>query len=212
MPYLSCPVQCLFSVAQVEKDNGVEHCISRLNAWPHLFFAFRLWLGDVYGLANHKASMQNKHQDDRVELENSAFGEQTKRNIFVRPALRNPVSHERGDGQSGRDGSAFEVFRFTALVLGQYSHSHIEPGKTGETAENEESQEDVVKGGANTQCVPSKYFDLPLLSLGSTATVTLNRARRVRPQRTKKVRKTWSRVVRIPSANAAAAGARPNEI
>ena len=60
--------------------------------------------------------------------------------------------------------------------------------------------------------VPSKYFDFPLLSLGSTATVTLNRARRVRPQRTKKVRKTWSSEVRIPSANAAAAGARPKEI
>jgi hypothetical protein len=38
--------------------------------------------------------------------------------------------------------------------------------------------------------VPSKYLDFPVLSLGSTATVTLNRARRVRPQRTKKLRKT----------------------
>lgn len=36
--------------------------------------------------------------------------------------------------------------------------------------------------------VPSKYFDLPLLSLGRTATVTLNRANRVNPHRTKKVR------------------------
>lgn len=36
--------------------------------------------------------------------------------------------------------------------------------------------------------VPSKYFDLPDLSLGSTATVTLNRAKRVNPQRTKKVK------------------------
>lgn len=60
--------------------------------------------------------------------------------------------------------------------------------------------------------VPSKNFDFPLLSFGKTATVTLNRARRVRPQRTKNVRKRWSRVVRIPSANAAAAGARPKEI
>ena len=60
--------------------------------------------------------------------------------------------------------------------------------------------------------VPSKYLDLPVLSLGSTATVTLNRASRVRPQRTKKLRKTWSSEVRIPRANAAAAGARPKEI
>ena len=60
--------------------------------------------------------------------------------------------------------------------------------------------------------VPSKYFDLPVLSLGRTATVTLNRASRVSPQRTKKASRRWSTVVRIPRANAAAAGARPNEI
>ena len=60
--------------------------------------------------------------------------------------------------------------------------------------------------------VPSKYFDLPVLSLGSTATVTLNRAKRVNPQSTKKVRSKWSAGVRAPSANAAAAGARPKEI
>jgi hypothetical protein len=60
--------------------------------------------------------------------------------------------------------------------------------------------------------VPSKYFDFPLLSLGRTATVTLNLARRVRPQRTKIVRRTWSTGVRMPSAKAQAAGARPKEI
>jgi hypothetical protein len=37
--------------------------------------------------------------------------------------------------------------------------------------------------------VPSKYFDFPVLSLGRAATVTLNLAKRVRPQRTKKVRR-----------------------
>ena len=37
--------------------------------------------------------------------------------------------------------------------------------------------------------VPSKYCDFPVLSLGKAATVTLNLARRVRPQRTKKVRR-----------------------
>ena len=37
---------------------------------------------------------------------------------------------------------------------------------------------------ANGTGVPSKYFDLPVLSLGSIDTVTLNRAKRVRPHRT----------------------------
>ena len=60
--------------------------------------------------------------------------------------------------------------------------------------------------------VPSKYLDLPDLSLGRTATVTLKRANRVKPHRTKKERNRWSRLVRIPRAKAAAAGAMPNEI
>jgi hypothetical protein len=60
--------------------------------------------------------------------------------------------------------------------------------------------------------VPSKYFDFPVASLGTAATVTLKRARRVRPQRTKKVRKRWSTGVRRPIANATTAGATPKEI
>lgn len=60
--------------------------------------------------------------------------------------------------------------------------------------------------------VPSKYFDLPVLSLGRAETVTLKRASRRSPHITKNVRNRWSRAVRIPIANAAAAGAAPNEI
>jgi hypothetical protein len=59
--------------------------------------------------------------------------------------------------------------------------------------------------------VPSKYLHFPDLSLGSMGTVTLKRARRVRPQRTKKERKRWSRGVRIPIAKATAAGDTPKD-
>jgi len=59
--------------------------------------------------------------------------------------------------------------------------------------------------------VPSKYFDFPVPSLGNMATVTLKRARRVRPQRTKKARRMWSSGVRIPRAKAAQAGDTPKE-
>ncbi|KAI4290211.1 MAG: hypothetical protein L6R35_000500, partial [Caloplaca aegaea] len=60
--------------------------------------------------------------------------------------------------------------------------------------------------------VPSKYLDLPVLSLGREETVTLKRARRVRPQRTKKARRRLSSGVRRPRAKAAEAGATPKEI
>jgi len=59
--------------------------------------------------------------------------------------------------------------------------------------------------------VPSKYFDFPDSSLGNVATVTLKRAKRGIPQRTKNVRRKWSNGDRIPIANAIAVGASPNE-
>jgi hypothetical protein len=60
--------------------------------------------------------------------------------------------------------------------------------------------------------VPSKYFALPVSSCGTLATETLKRARRVRPQSTKKVRMRESAAVLKPRAKAAAAGERPKEI
>jgi hypothetical protein len=60
--------------------------------------------------------------------------------------------------------------------------------------------------------VPSKYLDLPVASLGRCETVTLKRARRVRPERTKKVSRRVSVKERRPRAKADTAGARPNEI
>jgi hypothetical protein len=59
--------------------------------------------------------------------------------------------------------------------------------------------------------VPSKYFDFPVASLGRAWTVTLNRASRVRPHKTKKVRMRWSTGERRPMANAATAGDTPKE-
>jgi hypothetical protein len=59
--------------------------------------------------------------------------------------------------------------------------------------------------------VPSKNLALPVASLGTRAAVTLKRARRVRPQRTKKARRRWSTGVRSPREKAAAAGETPKE-
>jgi len=58
---------------------------------------------------------------------------------------------------------------------------------------------------------PSKYFALPVLSLGSEAAVTLNRARRESPERRKKARINVSTVVRRPRVYAATEGATPND-
>jgi hypothetical protein len=59
---------------------------------------------------------------------------------------------------------------------------------------------------------PSKYFALPVGSLGREAAVTLKRARRERPQRRKKERMRVSRGVRRPRVYARTEGATPKEI
>lgn len=59
---------------------------------------------------------------------------------------------------------------------------------------------------------PSKYFDFPVASLGTSATVALKRARRARPQQMKQVRMTVSNHVCRPTANASTAGATQKEI
>ena len=59
--------------------------------------------------------------------------------------------------------------------------------------------------------VPSKNCDLPEASFGRVDTVTLNLARRVRPQRTKKASRRWSTGVRSPIAKAVAAGETPKD-
>ena len=60
--------------------------------------------------------------------------------------------------------------------------------------------------------VPSKYLLFPVLSLGKEETVTLKRARRVNPHKTKKERRSVSVAERKPRAKAHTAGATPNDI
>ena len=60
--------------------------------------------------------------------------------------------------------------------------------------------------------VPSKYAAFPDASFGTVAAVTLKRARRDKPQRTKKERSKLSTGVRSPNENAATAGEIPKEI
>lgn len=57
------------------------------------------------------------------------------------------------------------------------------PSRT-QPRETQNVRTDAIVKHANGMGMPSKYLDFPVLSLGSTATVTLNRAKRVKPQST----------------------------
>ena len=58
---------------------------------------------------------------------------------------------------------------------------------------------------------PSKYLDLPDMSLGNDAAVTLNLARRDNPESKKNARIKVSTVVLIPKVYAKTEGATPND-
>lgn len=96
--------------------------------------------------------MQDKQQNNRVELENCALGKDAKGNVLMCPALRDPVGHERRDGKSGRDGCALKVLRLAALVLRQDGCRDVEPSQPSQPAKNKEGQEEVVERCSHPKC------------------------------------------------------------
>ena len=149
LAYKRRPSRYLFSVVQVERDNRLRHFFSKSKCAAK--FGLSSWLRNVYRLADHHASMQNEHQNHGVEFEDGTFCDKTKRDVLVCPALRDPVGHKGSDWQSGRNRCAFEVLGFASLVLGKHGYSHVEPSEAGQTAENEECEEDVIKRGPDTK-------------------------------------------------------------
>jgi hypothetical protein len=75
LAYKQRPSRYLFSVVQVERDNRLRHffpnskCVAK--------FGLSSWFRDVYRLADHHTTMQNEHQDHRMELENGTFCEES---------------------------------------------------------------------------------------------------------------------------------------
>jgi hypothetical protein len=115
------------------------------------FVTSSLRLRNVYRLADHHAAVQDKHQSDRMELEDRTLSNQTERNVLVSPAFGNPVRHKTDNSQSSWDRGTLEVFGLSAFILRENSDRDVEPSKAGETAENKESEENVIDRGADTE-------------------------------------------------------------
>lgn len=112
----------------------------------------QLWLGNVYCLADHHATMHDKKQHNRMELEGRALRNNTQGKILEYPTLRNPVCHKRSDRQRRRNRCAFEILRLASLVLGQHCDGHVEPSQACQPAKHKESQEQVVGRSASSEC------------------------------------------------------------
>lgn len=105
----------------------------------------------MYRLADHQTSVQDEEKNNGVELEDSTLASDAKGNVLMCPALGHPVGHKGGNRQSCGDRGAFEVFRLSSLILRQNSDCNVEPSQAGQTTEDEEGQEDVIKRCANTK-------------------------------------------------------------
>lgn len=109
-----------------------------------------LRLRDVDGLARHQAAVEHKQQRNRVQFVGGAGKPGAQRQVVEDPILADPVGHERVEAQARGDGRALKVGRLAGLVLGNDGGRHVEAGETGEAAEDEEGEQNVVDGGADT--------------------------------------------------------------
>lgn len=83
-----------------------------------------------------------------MELQRGSLRPRPQRQIVQRPALGDPVRHQRRDRQRRRDGRAFEVLALARCVLGHVGHRDVEARQARQPAQYEEGQEQVVDGRA----------------------------------------------------------------
>lgn len=102
-------------------------------------------------LADHQASVQHKHEHDRVEFQNGSLQPQAQGNLCQRPSLVHPECHGLHKNQGHGNRCALKVLRLASCVFGNHGDGDIEARKTSETAENEEGEQEVVDGCAETE-------------------------------------------------------------
>ena len=83
----------------------------RLPRFPHL----RLWYLDA--LADHSTAPEYKQTGNWVYLPELPFRVNTKRQLFVHPALLYPECHASSYGERSWDWGPLKVFRFASSVL-----------------------------------------------------------------------------------------------
>jgi hypothetical protein len=105
----------------------------------------------MQALADHRAPMENEHSNNRMELKRRALKPKPHRDLLQRPALVNPIRHNLHNKQAHRNRGAFKVLALARRILGHHGNRDVEARKTGEAAEHEEAEQDMINGCAETQ-------------------------------------------------------------
>lgn len=106
----------------------------------------------MYRLARHQAPTNHKQPEHRVKLQRRPRQQRTQRQLPMHPALGYPVGHQPRNRQRSRDRRALKVGRFASRVFGDVGDGDVEAREAGQTAENEECEDEVVGGGAEADC------------------------------------------------------------
>lgn len=85
--------------------------------------------------------MNQKDEDDGVELEGGIREQQPAGHLVEDPAPAHPPGHDGVDAQGGGDGRALEVARLACSVLWDRRRRHVEPRQPREPAQHEHRQQ-----------------------------------------------------------------------
>lgn len=108
-------------------------------------------LRDVKSLGEHAACVDAEQANHRVELKDSSSSICSQWQHLLNPALRNPVGHERTNGETSGNGETFEVLRLAGRVLGHISRGDVEACQSSQTREHEASQQQLIETRADTE-------------------------------------------------------------
>lgn len=95
--------------------------------------------------------MDTEQANDGVKLEDRSLRNRSVRNRLLDPALRYPVRHECGDGETSRNWKTLKVLCLARRILWHVSCSDVEAGQSCQARKHEASQQKLVEAGPDAK-------------------------------------------------------------
>lgn len=101
--------------------------------------------------ASHQAPVNDKEEDDGVDLERGAFSPNAKGDVFKDPIVGHPPGHNGIDAKGGGNRGAFKVVTLARCILGEVRSGDVKARQADKTAEHEEGETQGVKLSAEAE-------------------------------------------------------------
>lgn len=106
-----------------------------------------LQLGQFQALGDHSRARERENERGNVHFDRSARKQHSQRQLILNKPLGDPPRHKTHQGQSSGNRSSLKVLGLARLVLGDISHSDIEPSESRQATEHENSQQNGIHSG-----------------------------------------------------------------